>query len=65
VSPKDLVKQNFERLVAEGRQVRQKCGWSGSEYHKRPADDVYHRFRTESMNLVRRSCGEDSDHYRS
>jgi len=24
---------------------------------------VYFRFRTEALNLVRRSCGEDSDHY--
>ena len=61
----DLISKHFEELVAEARQVLARCGWNGYEYKTHfPPDDAYLRFRTEAMNLVRRSCGEDSDHYR-
>ena len=60
----DLIAESFARLVAEGRQILQQAGWDGDNYHRFPAQNDYYRFRTESMNLVRRSCGEDSDHYR-
>lgn len=60
----DLITSSFARLVEEGRHILQRAGWDGDEFQKYPAEDDYYRFRTESMNLVRRSCGEDSDHYR-
>ena len=40
------------------------CLTSPKNYQRFPALNDYYRFRTESMNLVRRSCGENSDHYR-
>jgi hypothetical protein len=60
----ELVKKNFERLVKEGREIISKCGWDGTNFSRFPQFDEYLRFRTEAMNLLRRSCGEDSDHYR-
>jgi len=60
----ELVRQSFARLVEEGRQIIRQAGWSGDNYSKVPAQNDYYRFRTESLNLVRRSCGDDSDHYR-
>ncbi len=60
----NLIAQSFARLIAEGRHILQQAGWDGHEYHRFPALNDYYRFRTESMNLIRRSCGEDSDHYR-
>jgi len=61
----DFVSKRFEELIAEGRQVLARCGWNGYEFQTHwPPEDAYLRFRTEAMNLVRRSCGEDSDHYR-
>lgn len=60
----DLITQSFARLVDEGRQILRQAGWDGDNYQRHPAENDYYRFRTESMNLVRRSCGEDSDHYR-
>jgi HEPN domain-containing protein len=55
----------FEDLIAEGRAVLAQCDWNGYEYKTHfPPEDAYLRFRTEAMNLVRRSCGQDSDHYR-
>jgi HEPN domain len=61
----DLISKHFEELIAEGRQALARSGWNGYEYNTRfPPEDAYLRFRTGAMNLVRRSCGEDSDHYR-
>jgi hypothetical protein len=59
------VKEKFQNLVKEGRDIVAAEGWDGNTYQRRfPPSDVYLRFRTEAMNLVRRVCGEDSDHYR-
>lgn len=60
----ELIKQSFARLIDEGHQILRQAGWDGNKYRKFPAENDYYRFRTESMNLVRRSCGESSDHYR-
>lgn len=61
----DLISKRFEGLIAEGREILNRCGWTGYEYKAHfPPEDAYLRFRTEAMNLIRRSCGEDSDHYR-
>lgn len=61
---KEYIRENFARLIREGQQILRQCGWNGSQYDEFPAQNDYYRFRTESMNLVRRSCGGDSDHYR-
>jgi hypothetical protein len=60
----EIVRENFDRLIAEAREILSKCGWDGNEYERWPGDNDYTRFRTEAMNLIRRSCGQDSDHYR-
>ena len=60
----ELIKQCYIRLIEEGRQILQRGGWDGKNFDRHPPDNEYVRFRMESMNLVRRSCGEDSDHYR-
>lgn len=41
-----------------------RAGYDGKNYQRFPAHDEYLRFRTEALNLVRRTCGEESDHYR-
>lgn len=64
MNTQEFIKQSFARLIEEGRQILQQAGWDSNNYHKHPSENDYYRFRTESMNLVRRSCGEDSDHYR-
>lgn len=60
----DLIKSNFRRLLDEAERILADCGWDGRNYYRHPADNDYTRFRTEGMNVVRRSCGEESDHYR-
>ncbi len=65
VTVKEQVSERFRQLVAEGESILASVGWDGHEYHQRhPRDDDFFRFRTEAMNLVRRSCGDQSDHYR-
>ncbi len=60
-----LISKSFDQLLREAREILSQCGWDGHEFHGRyPADNDYTRFRTAAMNLIRRSCGQDSDHYR-
>lgn len=62
---KEFIKKSFARMIEEGRQILEKSGWDGKNYNnKYIALNDYYRFRTEALNLLRRSCGEDSDHYR-
>lgn len=58
----DKLKTKFERLLAEGEQILRNNGWPGDNFHH-PETVEYIRFRTEALNLVRKTCGEDSDHY--
>ena len=61
----DLISKRFGDLITEGRKILVQHAWNGSLYPARhPPADAYLRFRTVAMNLVRRSCGEKSDHYR-
>jgi hypothetical protein len=65
VNTQELVNQQFARLVEEGQQILASSGWDGDNYRRQhPPENDYFRFRTEALNLVRRSCGESSDHYR-
>ena len=59
------IAEKFKALLAEGKAILQGAGWDGHEYHHKHPDDVsYVRFRTESLNLIKRACGESSDHYK-
>lgn len=59
----EKIKEKFERLLAEGKKVFQECGWTGENWNKWPSPIDYLRFRTESLNLIKRTCGEESEHY--
>src|SRR2546428_8286756 len=64
MTAQDRARESFRRLIDDGRQIVAAGGWDGDNYQRFPAADDYFRFRTEAMNLVRRTCGLDSDHYR-
>jgi hypothetical protein len=65
VNTQELITQQFTRLLDEGRKILQSSGWDGDKFRKKhPSEMEYFRFRTEALNLIRRSCGEDSDHYK-
>ncbi len=59
----EMINQRFTQLISEGTQILRNAGWDGDNYQRQPAENDYFRFRTEAMNLIRRSCGENSDHY--
>ncbi|MBN1822982.1 MAG: hypothetical protein JW803_01540 [Endomicrobiales bacterium] len=60
----DKVSRKFDELIAEGKSILAASGWDGHEYHHRHPNEVdYKRFRTESLNIIRRACGINSDHY--
>ena len=58
------ITEKFERLLSEGEAIQQAGGWDGRTYQSGfPDRIVYRRFRTEALNLVRVTCGSQSDHY--
>jgi len=63
MSLEEKVKGKFERLLLEGKRVFQECGWDGKNWRRHPSNVDYLRFRTEGLNLIRRACGEESEHY--
>jgi hypothetical protein len=64
MSTQDRANESFRQLIEDGRRTVSAAGWDGGNYQRFPPADAYFRFRTEAMNLVRRTCGADSDHYR-
>jgi hypothetical protein len=57
--------EEFRELRQECLRVLRDCGWSpGRNLQRNPSSEDYARIRTRAMNLVRRTCGENSDHYR-
>lgn len=61
----ERIKQAFDRLVKEGTEILDASEWTGSGFEREfPASEQFYKFRLEVMNLVRRSCGKDSDHYK-
>lgn len=64
MSVEEKIKGKFERLLAEGKGVFEECGWDGQEWKRTyPSPTDYLRFRTEGLNLIKRACGEESEHY--
>ncbi|MCX5772598.1 MAG: HEPN domain-containing protein [Candidatus Hydrogenedentes bacterium] len=59
----ERIAEKFKALLAEGKAILQRSGWNGQKYQSSIDDVAYIRFRTEELNLIKRSCGEDSDHY--
>jgi hypothetical protein len=59
----ERILEQFNRLLSEGQQILSQSGWDGKKYQRHPSDIDYQRFRTEALNIVKRACGEDSDHY--
>jgi hypothetical protein len=60
----EIIKNLFSKLIDEGKKILQDAGWDGAKYQQQKiANNNYFRFRTEALNLARRSCGDNSDHY--
>ena len=59
-----LAEEAFRDLLAEGKQVLDHCGWDGDQYQRHPPENDFIRFRTNAINLIRRVCGDTSEHYR-
>jgi hypothetical protein len=60
----EKVEQKFQKLLTEGKEIFNKCGWNGNEWYSHPSEIEYLRFRTEALNLINRVCGENSIHYK-
>ena len=63
MSTRDTILEAYAKLVQEGQRILSASGWDGKQYRSHPGDKDYLQFRIGATNLVRRSCGEDSDHY--
>jgi hypothetical protein len=63
---RERILREFEELILEARQIISAGGFDGdSGWRKWPRPDEYLRIRTRAQNLIRRACGENSDHYKS
>ena len=60
---KEKVINKFNKLLGEGEKILQNGEWNGWDFKRDPANDDYIKWRTEALNLLKRVCGEDSDHY--
>lgn len=61
---KQKITEKFDRLIKEGELILRLNGWDGKEWHSHPSEIDYLKWRTEALNLLRRVCGEDSEHYK-
>jgi hypothetical protein len=60
----EKIRQKFQSLIEEGKQILSKAGWNGDEYARNfPSSIDFQRFKTEVMNIVKSACGADSTHY--
>lgn len=60
---KEKIIDKFGKLLEEGKKILQQAGWDGNNYTQHPSDIDYLRWKTEAINLVKRACGETSEHY--
>lgn len=56
--------KKFDKLLSEGQEVLQVHGWTGSSWRTHLSSVDYLRWRTEALNLTKKVCGEDSEHYK-
>ncbi|MDO8431871.1 MAG: HEPN domain-containing protein [Candidatus Binatus sp.] len=63
---RDRILTEFQELLQESNQIIQNGGWNGSvQWERWPARDHYIRIRTRSLNLIGKSCGTQSDHFKA
>lgn len=56
--------QKSSDILQDAKMALQNSGWDGYSFKGNlPDGQVYMRVRTESLNLIGRACGRDSDHY--
>lgn len=60
---KEKIVEKFKKLISEWDIILKKAGWDGNDYYRWPSALDYSKFRTESLNLIKRVCGEKSNHY--
>lgn len=63
MNTREKIIEHMKALLQEARNVMRSCGWDGRDYQRSPTDTDYQRLRTQSLNIIRRACGENSDHY--
>src|SRR5438876_3594555 len=63
MTTRDMISQQFKELIDEGQAILRRCGWDGRQYQHFPDRGDYFRLRAQSLNLVRRVCGEGSEHH--
>jgi HEPN domain-containing protein len=61
----DRIKEKFNTLETEGRNMLSSSGYDGRQYNRNPPTGDYVRFRTEVMNLIEKVCGQASSHYQA
>jgi len=63
---KDKITAKFDKLLNEGKQIIQEGRYdkNAERWGKHPSPVDYLRWRTEALNLIKRVCGDESEHYK-
>lgn len=60
----EQISREFAGLIEESDGLIKSCGWDGRDaWQRHPNRDDYIRIRTRSLNLIKRTCGEQSVHF--
>jgi HEPN domain. len=63
---RERILAEFRELLEQSTRIIQSCGWDGTiRWQKTPPRDDYIRIRTRSLNLIGKSCGKESDHFKA
>ena len=63
---RDVILKEFVEIIGLARNSLDQSGWDGGTTWRRyPNVNDYLRIRTRGLNLVRRVCGANSDHFQA
>ena len=62
----ELIEKKFEKLFNLAEKIISAVGWSdrGKELNSDPNPIEYSSWKTEARNIIRKVCGDDSEHYK-
>ena len=62
---KDKLEDHFQKLIKEGENILNKCGYTGSEFiHSFPSGLEYNKWYSSAKNIIEKACGTQGIHYK-
>jgi len=62
---KDKLEDHFQKLIKEGENILNKCGYTRSEFiHFFPSGLEYNKWYSSAKNIIEKACGTQGIHYK-